>query len=109
MRLRSGIWYGPSTHTRTQVAPGCAWPNRGLEATAASCSDRYSTGGSGERHGTDRRRRPGVQICQKGKTQYATKDGTVEGTCVDRLFGHVQTNPEEETYCGALVLSNTSA
>ena len=27
----------------------------------------------------------GVQICRKGKVMFGVRDGTVEGTCVDRL------------------------
>ena len=59
MLLRSGAWYGPPTtiHTPTQVAPGCSWPL--WSAGAATGSDRYSTGGLGERDGTAQRQPTG--------------------------------------------------
>ena len=51
----------------------------------------------------------GVQICRKGKVMFGVRDGTVEGTCVDRLFGKGELDPESETYCGAMELSNSTA
>ena len=63
MQLRSGCWYGPPlplhTHTLTQVAPGCSWPLcDDSPAAAAADSDRYATGGYGERSGLVQRQLP---------------------------------------------------